>query len=139
MATSSTPIFPKTIKSSVQQILPADASTLKTLYTGGADGSRIENIIISSTDTSARDLVFYITVGGTDYQICTVSCPINSGNTNAIFPLNLFQNVAFQGLCFDPNGNRYLYLDANATLKVKSATTVTAAKVIAFHIQAGDY
>jgi len=136
---ATTPIYPATIVTAVQQILPADTTTLKTLYTAGASGSRVENIIISSTDTSLRDLVFYVNVSGTDYQLCTVSCPINSGNTNAIFPLNLFQNVAFQGLNFDPNGNRYLYLASGAVLKVKSATSVTATKVIQFFVQGGDY
>lgn len=139
MAGTSTSIYPQTIKTTVQQILPADTSTLKTLYTGATNGTRIENIWISSTDTSLRDLAFYITVSAVDYLLCTISCPINSGNTNAIGPLNLFQNAFFVGTNFDALGNRYMYLDANATLKVKSTTTVTAAKVIAFNIQAGDY
>ena len=81
---ATTPIFPVTIQTAFQQILPADASALKNLYTGAANGTKIDNILISSTDTSNRDLVFYITSGGIDYQIATISCIANSGNTNAI-------------------------------------------------------
>lgn len=136
---ATTPIFPVTIQTAFQQILPADASALKTLYTGAANGTKIDNILISSTDTSNRDLVFYITSGGIDYQIATISCIANSGNTNAIYPIGLFSHVAFNYLNFDPMGNHYMYLKSGDVLKVKSATTVTAAKAIQFTVQAGDY
>ena len=139
MAGTATSIFPQTIKSTVQQILPADTTTVKSLYVGATNGSRIENIIITSTSASLRDLVFYITVGGTDYLLTTVSCPVNAGATNAIFPLNLFSNVALQFLNSDPSGNRYLYLDSNATLKCKTTLTLLASTAITFHVQAGDY
>lgn len=139
MAVTPTPIYPQVINTPVQQILPADTTTLKTLYTAGANGSRIDNINVASTDTAARDLGFYVTVAGTDYLLFTLACPLNSGNTNAINPLAVFAHVVFQGFNFDPNGNRYINLATGAVLKVKALTTVTAAKAIQFFVQGGDY
>ena len=136
---ASTPIFPATIKSSVQQILPADTTAFKTLYTGGTNGTRIDAIFLSSTDTTNRDIQFYVSIGGTDYLLATVLVSQGLGNTNNVYSINAFQNLSFQMLNFDPNGNRYFYLEASAILKCKCTTTVTAAKVVAIHTQAGDY
>lgn len=62
MAVTATPVFPQSIKNGAVNITSNDTTTLKTLYTGGTNGSIINHIIVSSTDTSARDLVFYLTV-----------------------------------------------------------------------------
>ena len=139
MPVTSTPIFPQTIKATPQQILPATASALVTLYSGGANGSRIDNIVVTSTDTSNRDLQFYITSGGTDYLIATLQAPQGSGNTNNVYPVNVFQSLPFAFLNYDPNGNKYLYLDSTDVLKVKCTATVTTAKVIQLVTFGGDY
>jgi hypothetical protein len=139
MPVVATPIFPQTIKAIPQQILPATASALVTLYSGGTFGSRVDNIVVTSTDTTNRDLQFYITSGGVDYLVATMQAPQGAGNTNGVYPVSVFQSLPFAFLNFDPNGNKYLYLDSTNVLKVKSTTTVTAAKVIQFVTQGGDY
>lgn len=135
----STPIFPQVIKTSVAQILPADTTSLKTLVTADADGTRIDNILITSTDTAARDLQFVVTISAVDYVVGTLSVPANSGFTNAVVTLNVLGNAQFAALSTDVNGNKVLFLGTGAVLKVKSLTTVTAAKVISIIAQCGDY
>lgn len=135
-----TPVFPQTISNfSAVQILPADTTTLKTLVTPGANGCKIENILVHSTDTSAKDLVLVVTKGGTDFPLATLSIPANSGNTNALIPISLFQHAMLVGLNTDAFGNKYLYLGSGSVLKAKVATTVTAAKAISLFPQGGDY
>jgi hypothetical protein len=136
---TSTPIYPQTINTPVAQILPADTTTLKTLYTGGANGSRLEHLSCTSTDTAARDLAFYLTVSGVDYLLATLNVPINAGNTNAIYPVDIFTHPAFSWLPIDANGNRYMYIASGAVLKVKALVTITAAKAIQFNVFGGDY
>ena len=139
MAVTSTPIFPQVVTSTFQQILPATASALVVLLTPGVNGSRVDNISITSTDTTDRSVQLYVTSGGTDYLIATISVPQASGNTNNVYAVAAFQGLAFQGFNYDPNGNRYIYLSSGSVLKAKSTTTVTAAKVIQFIVQGGDY
>jgi hypothetical protein len=139
MAVVDKPIFPQLILSPVVQILPADTTSLKTIYTAGADGSVVMNIMATSTDTSNRDLQFVITVGVTDYIIGTLSCPSNSGNTNAVPVLSVFASTQFANMLVDVNGNRALYLSAGAILKVRSLVAVTSARQINVIAQCGDF
>lgn len=138
MAVSHQPVFEQTPNLGVQQILPADTTSLKTLYTGGTNGSRIMAIFLASTDTSSRDVQFVITVGGTDYLFSTLSCVARSGDTNSAAMISAFNHTQFAGLPQDANGNRYIYLTSGAILKAKSTATVTTAKAINLIVQALD-
>ena len=139
MAGISTPIFPQTVRATVAQILPADTSTLKTLYTAATNGSKIESIRISSTDGTARDIQLYVTVSGTDYLLGTVSVPANSGNTNALATVDMLNSSNMNMMNTDINGNRYLYLETGFVLKAKTTSTVSASKAVQFFINGGDY
>lgn len=129
-------IFYQTSNVGVVQILPADTTTYKTLLTAGANGSIVTNISVHSTDTSAKDVVLTVTVSGTDYPIGTVAIPLRTGDTNAAPSMNLLAatNIA-SAFNLDVNGNRYLELPANATLRVKAGSTVTTAKAISFRAE----
>jgi hypothetical protein len=129
MAVTSTPAFPQSPKNYKVQILPADTSTLKTLVTGGANGTKIVNITVASTDTSARDVQFGITTGGTFFPIGTVTIPITAGTIAATAAINLMATTLAPSLPLDSDGNPFILLSsASDTLQVKSLTTVTAAK-----------
>lgn len=137
---TATPVFPQTISNfSAVQILPADTTTLKTLVTPGANGCKVENILVHSTDTSAKDVQLVVTKGGTDFPLATISIPATSGNTNALIPISLFQHAMLVGLNTDNNGNKYLYLGSGSVLKARVGATVTASRVISLFPQGGDY
>lgn len=136
---TATPVFPQTIKTNVAQILPADTTTLKTLITAPANGVRVDNILISSTDTSARDLQLVVTISSVDYVLGTLQIPANAGFTNAVPTIAAFQHSQLVGLSADVNGNKFLFLASGATLKVKALTTVTAAKAISVIAQCGEF
>jgi len=60
---TATPVFPQTIKNGAVQIVLGDSTTiLKTIYTAGANGSVISQINVGSSDSSARDLQFFISI-----------------------------------------------------------------------------
>lgn len=135
---SATQIFFGSIKTLAAQILPADTSSLVTLYTAPTNGARVESIAVSSSDTSARDVSLAVTKGGVDYIIGTVTIPITAGQIAATPAIDLLQYLAMPWLRFDENGNRFLQLDTGCVLKVKSLTTVTAAKALQFFGQARE-
>jgi hypothetical protein len=139
MPVVATPIFPQAIRNAVQAIANADGTTIKTLVTAGANGSRIYAISITSTDTAARDLNLYVAISGTNYLIGTVSVPVNAGNTNAIMTVDLLRSAQLPFLAFDVMGNRVLDLASGSSLAVGATTTVTTAKQVTIVIQFGDF
>ena len=139
MAGTATPIFPQTIKNYVTQIVNADASNLKTILTGAANGTLLNRIWVCSNGSSARDLQFYVTIGGTDYLIGTLSIPASSGFTNAVPQVGVFESTQFPSMFLDNNGNKVMRIESGAILKVKALTTVTSAKAISIFCQGGEF
>lgn len=140
MAVTSTPIYPQTIKNWAVQILPADTTTIKTLLTGGTDGSVVEFISVHSTDTVARDLLFYLNDGTTNYPLFTVNIPINAGNTNAIAavaPLN--QTTLWPAVPFNNSGNKFIYVASGWSLRVSATVAVSATRAISITAHGGNY
>jgi hypothetical protein len=139
MATTNTPIFPQNLQNYGVQILPADTSTKKLLAAGGTNGTKIEFISASSTDTSARDLNIYLYDGTTYHLMYTISIVINAGNTNAIAAVNILNNSMSPAIPYDSNGNKYIYLKSGWSLYVATSTTVTAAKIVDIIAQGEDF
>lgn len=139
MAVVATPIFPQLVQSPAVQILPADTTTLKTLITAGTDGTVVSELLITSTDSSARDLAVYVTISAVDYLIGTVSIPANSGFSSSVPSVGFFDSTQVASLPTDNNGHKFLVLGSGAVLKVKTLTTVTTAKAIQVVAQCGNF
>lgn len=139
MAVTATPIFPQSVQNFVTKIQNADASNIKTLVTGGTNGTKVESIIVSSTDTSARDVNIYITVSSVNYLLTTISIPINSGNANNIAATDILRSTQIPALPFDNKGNKYIYIANGATLGFATTTTVTSGKEIDIFAQGGNF
>jgi hypothetical protein len=134
-------ITAQTPKNGKVQIANGDASAQKTVYTGGANASKIVSLILQSTDTSARDVQVSITNGGTSYPIGTVTVPIGAGNSGSVPSVNALNNTQIPGLPLDSDGNPYILLaSASDTLTVSALTTVTSGKLITANaVAAGDF
>lgn len=139
MAVSNLPIFPQTVQSEAVQILPATTTGLVTLYTAGTNGSTINNIIATNTDSAAAYLItLTITIAAVNYIIGTINVPANSGNSNTAPAISLINSTNIPG-AFDSNGNPILQLGSGAVLKVNSSTTVNTGKVLSFLALGGDF
>lgn len=139
MAVTATPIFPQAVKTFTAQILPADTTTKKTLVTGGTNGTKVESLMLASTDTTSRDVQFWMNNGSIDLLLCTISAVLNSGNTNAVPTIDVFRHAQWPSLSYDSNGNRILYVASGCILKVACTGTVTAAKEIDIVGCGGDF
>lgn len=135
---ANSPIFFGTIKTAAAQIQNADASNLITLYTAPANGGKVESIAGTSSDTAARDVSLVVSKGGVDYVIGTKTIPITAGQIAATPAVDLLNGVECPWSRLDENGNRFLLLDSGCVLKVKSLTTVTAAKALQVFAQARE-
>ena len=133
------PTFAKQPTNGHVQILPADASAQKTLYTAGANGSKIIGVIIGSTDTSARDIQLSIVNTALTYVLGTKTVAINAGSVAGTPAVNLLDPAVIPGMPVDNDGNPFLFLISGDTLVINSLTTVTTAKLIAGHCIAEDF
>jgi len=114
-------------------------TNLVSLVAGGANGSLVEAITISSTDTSARDLILILNNGTYNFVLCTIAIPLNAGFTNAVAPVNLFASAYVPGLSVDANGNKVLNVPNGSTLYVGTLTAVTSAKQISVVANGGNF
>lgn len=140
MTVTATAAFLQTPQDFQVQILPADTTGNKTIATAGTNGTKILAIMVTSSDTTARDIQLKRTVGGTDHVISTFSIPITAGFINSTPSVNLFNHPQMPNLPRDSNGNPFIQLESGSTLTVASLTTVTAAKIINIvALAAADY
>jgi hypothetical protein len=137
MAVSNLPIYPQVIKDYAIQILPATLSNPVTICTAGANGSKIDSLIVSNTDTSSRDIQVFKTIGGVDYLLFTFLLPASSANNDNTPPIDLLSLIP--GLQTDSNGNKDLFLASGTTLRVKSLSTVSSTKALNFIGSGGDF
>lgn len=133
------PIFPGSITSKAARILPADTTTLVTLWTPGVNGSKLTAINGSTDDTAAHDVQLWVTVAGVDYLIGTKTVAITAGFIVGTIPVNWLDGTAWPWLPIDADGQRYLLLAPGMVLKGKSLVTVTAAKTLYWFMQGADF
>jgi len=130
MPANTTPIFELTPFNAGVTILPADTTTKKTIYTAGANGGRVDSIMVSSDDTAAVNLAFHIYDGATDYYIGNVVVAIGSGYTTVARVEAMTTLAPLLG---------YLTLKNGYILKANAVVTVTSAKTVTIVAMGGDY
>lgn len=133
MAANSDPIFSLTPHIAGQEFTSADTTTLKTLVTGATNGTRIDVITCSTSDTVAVDLGIYVQVGGsgTNFFLGNVHLPPGAGYSTtpgvdaiAALPLTNF---------------RAIVLNAADVLKAACAATMTSGKTTDVVALGGDF
>ncbi len=129
----------QTPKLGLAQIANADASNLKTVVTGGANGSKVPALMLSSSDGTARDVTFGVSRSATFYPLGTVTVPITAGQLAGTPGINAFAPSICPGLPVDSDGQPYLFLQSGDTLDFKALTTVTAAKAVVGAAPYGDF
>ena len=139
MSTTATPIFPQAINLGLQTIANADGTTAKTIFTAGANGSKVQTIEISSTDSVNRDVQLFIKRSGTSYLLATVQVKVNAGNANNVPSTNILGSTQLPAIAVDANGNPTLFLQSGDTLTMATTTTVTSGKQLSIVSNGGDF
>ena len=135
MAANQAPIFPGTIQNSAVKILPADTTTEKTLVTGGTNGTRVDVISATSTDTSAVVCRLSINDGSTSYVVGEFTLAITQGTDGSTKAKKVINVSDLPWL--DASGA--IFLKAGWKLNINAKTTVTTAKELVFVASSGDY
>ena len=132
------PIFVGSMNVGLAKLENADGTALKTLFTAGSSGSRVDTISATSGDTSTRVLQLWVSSGGVDYLLGEVSVTLGAGSDGATKAINVL-NATDLPWVRSEGGNAVLYLESGEVLKVMSKVAVTAAKAIYLRAQGGDY
>jgi hypothetical protein len=125
MAQNVNPTFVKTPNWGAVQITTGTGSSVAvTVYTGGANGSKINALIaVSAGSTSAFDVQWGVSSGGTLFIHGTASVAAGAGSTDSIASVNLM-SASNVPVAIDSDGNPYVFLPSSAyTLQAKSPAT----------------
>ena len=116
----------------------ADGTTIKTLYSVPADDANLLQLIITSTDTVAADLLFYVSIEGLDYCIGHIDIPANAGTNGTAIAVDGLNN-AMPTLFDDTTLNKYLPLNGGTIIKAGMLSAVSATKTVTVYGIVGDY
>lgn len=119
------PTFVKTPNWGATQITTGTGSSgAVTIYSGGVNGSKINALVaVSVGTTTAFDVQWGISSGGTLFVHGTASLAVGAGSTDSVPTLNLLSASAVP-LAIDSDGNPYVFLPSSAyTLQAKSPAT----------------
>ena len=130
MAANTSPIFELTTTDDGVQFTSTDTTAKKSIQTGGTNGTRIDAIYVSTNDTAAVNLAFYINDTVTDFYIGNVVVAIGSGYTTVA-------RVDAMATLSPRLG--YLVLPSGYILKANCVATMTAAKTTDVLATGGDY
>jgi hypothetical protein len=140
MAKIFTPFYPKNLIDPTCRIQNSDSTNFVTFMTAGADGSILDMITVSTTESAnSRTLQLYRSIGGVDYLIATYNIAANSGVGVNQPAVNILNNANFPATAYDSSGNKILKLAPNTSLKVKLLSAVAASNFIAVCGTGFDY
>lgn len=110
------PTFSKTPNNGVTQITTGTgANGVVTVYSGGANGSKIPGFLAAGIGTtSAFDVQWGTSSGGSFYVYGTVSIPAGAGSSDSIPSVNILSTTSLPGLTVDSDGNPFLILSSSA-------------------------
>lgn len=121
------PTFVKTPSRGLVLISTGTGTTVQTLYTGGANGSKVYGINIASGSTAAVSVRYQVSNGGNNYVINTQSVAASAGFDGSTPPINLLAPAIVPGLPLDSDGNPYLILASSAdTVGISALTTLVS-------------
>lgn len=129
MAVTATPIYPQTITTTIGTIAAGDTTTAKLCYTAGANGSKVESIVVANGDASTRTMTLSVKQASTNYTIGVFTLPASAGTSVSVAPYDVLGSSSTVGAIMhkDSNGNPYLYLGSGSSLYLASGATVTVA------------
>jgi hypothetical protein len=134
MAKNTTLFVTKEAVNTVTTFVNADGTTAKAILTVGADGSILNDILISSSDTSSQTFIILINT----VEVARFIVPIGTGNGTVTS--TTVGNLVSGLFKVDNAGNRVIKLKSTDTVTIQLSTgAVTAGKTIAFYAKSEDF
>ena len=135
MPANTAPIFSLVVQTSAATITNADGTGEKTLVTAGANGTRIDVVSITSTDTAAVMLKVLVHDGTTSYAVGEIAVPAGAGTNGSALAVKGLSLAFLPWL--DASGS--LFLRTGWSLRVAAKAAITSTKTVTLVAFSGDY
>jgi len=138
MAANKEPIFVGSINGKITEL----SDTVETEVFSGdpTESTRVDVLAVSTDDTADKDLIILFHDGTASRKATMVKIPLNSGNTNALAPVNLFASAQLAPhVCADAAGNKFLNLPPGWSIRVAEAAAPTSGKKMWVFARGGKY
>jgi hypothetical protein len=138
------PVYAVSPQNSVGSLSGSSLGTLgadtngQTIYTAGANGSRVYGLFLSTTSTAAVNIFLYIKNSAAICPIGQINVPLSSGNVASTPCVDGLAAANCPGLAYDGTGKPYVELAPNAVLKMSLVAAITTGTLYAAAIGA-DY
>lgn len=119
-----------------------DGTNIKDICSAGTEGSYVYEICVIGTNSTTRDLTFFINNGSNDIPIKFITLAINQGNViTTPDPLRLIQSSSGFIACrlLDRDQNYYIPLPSGFKLRMRVNTTITAGQDITVLVHRKDF
>jgi hypothetical protein len=144
---ASAPIFPGNVRTQITSFVEGtdSAGTYKTVFTGGASGSKVIRVLVSTTDTTATHLVNlqYSTSTSDHCATATTCAPLatSTPDLGAAYAVDTgLSSLDSDAQPSDSDGNAFYFVnDDSDTLEVTFATALTAGTRINIIVFAVDF
>jgi len=135
---SATPSFITTPKTPAVAFANADGTAYKTVLAAGSNGSRVDTLFGSNTDTAVTTVVqLALTKSAVDYVIGEVSIPANAGTNGVVKSVAMLNPTDIPGLTYTENGA--IYLETGVSLRARCKVAVAGVFAVQICGVAGDY
>lgn len=135
MALTNTPGYPQAVDVTKTQYLNADGTGQKTIFTAGANGSKVKGVIFSQSSTS-RAIGFFVH-GAFNLTLAVVTLPATAGEASGTPSVNVLANIP--GLPLDSDGQPFLILGNGDGLSMTVGTQVPANNQVNATVISVDY
>jgi hypothetical protein len=131
------PVKLQTPKLGLVQIVNADSTNWKTVYTAAA-AAKLVSVGACSDDSSSRVIQVSILRSATNYIIGAVSVPTLAGTDGSTAAVDLIGSLSPQ-LPLDTDGQHYLLLHSGDVVQVKATASVTSGKIVHVTATAAEF
>ena len=142
MAANTEPVFvasPLTVAANTQignTVVNSDGTTAKDIVNGATDGSLIQDLNVTSNDTSAVELLVYLHDGTNAFLLGTVDVPAGSGTTTSAPSVSLLNVSNMPALGKRDDGA--LFIASGQKLQVAASAAVTSGKTVTITALGGN-
>lgn len=117
----------------------ADTTTIKNIYTAGADDSLIKSIAVTSSSTTDADALFYLFNGTTRFLFGHLDVPANAGFNGIVNQVNGLNKTNFPCLEMNSSGVAFLPLKTGWSLQVALKNTLAAGEILTVVVSVEDF
>lgn len=139
MAKNTLTYFTKDLRAKPTSFANADGTTAKQIFDPSTEGSRVDGIVITSTDTVARTILIQINNGSVISKLGHINVPAGAGTDGSTPAVSGLNRGNLPWLKIDANGNPYLNLNSGMNLEAGMLVAITAAKAITVTVLGANY